>query len=160
MVHRLRLHEFTSNLDATSDQESHTGTGEFGTVKQIVTAEDLVVGILAVLALRDRKQFTLAETELDTRFEKAFEDLMNHETDLGVTPNFTFFVDPMHGDSESLRDTVLAARDRDIVELRNPTFKRMTILLDEHRANRYLAKNPVSRAFLEGLVDRHFDGIR
>jgi len=128
-------------------------------VTQIVTAEDFVVGIFAILALRERKNFTLGETELDARFESAFEDLVQHENTLDVKPDFTFYVDPMHGDSEALRDTVLAARDRDVVELRNPTFKRVTILLDDERANRYLAKSPVTREFLERLVDRHFNGI-
>jgi hypothetical protein len=128
-------------------------------VTQILTAEDFVVGIFAILALRDRKNFTFGETELDARFEEAFEDLVANEAGLNVRPNFTFYVDAMHGDSESVRETVLAARDQGVVALHNPAFNRVTILLDEKRANRYLAKNPMKRGFLEKLVDRHFDGF-
>jgi len=128
-------------------------------MNHIVTSDDFVAGVFAMLALRGQKQFQMSDTELDSRFEKAFEDLMAHETELSVTPNFTFFVDELHGDSVSLRDAVLSARDRDIVELKNPTFKRINILLDEPRARRYLDRNPLPAAFLEKIVSRYFSDI-
>lgn len=128
-------------------------------MSSIVTSDDFVAGVFAMLALRGRKQFQMSDTELDSRFERAFEDLMAHETELSVTPNFTFFVDELHGDSVSLRDAVLAARDRDIVELKNPTFKRINILLDEPRARRYLDRNPLPSSYLESIVSRYFSDI-
>jgi hypothetical protein len=128
-------------------------------MNHIVTSDDFVAGVFATLALRGQKQFQMSDTELDSRFEKAFEDLVAQEGELNVTPNFTFFVDELHGDSVSLRDAVLAARDRDIVELKNPTFKRINILLDDARARRYLERNPLPAAFLEKIVDRHFSNV-
>ena len=128
-------------------------------MSHIVTSDDFVAGVFATLALRGQKHFLMSDTELDSRFEKAFEDLVAHETELSVSPNFTFYVDELHGDSVSLRDAVLAARDRDIVELKNPTFKRINILLDDARARRYIERNPLPSQFLEEIVDRHFSNV-
>jgi hypothetical protein len=128
-------------------------------MSHIVTSDDFVAGVFAVLALRGRKHFQMSDTELDSRFERAFEELIANEEELNVTPNFTFFVDELHGDSVSLRDAVLSARDRDIVELKNPTFKRINILLDDGRARRYIDRNPLPSAFLEKIVTRYFDDI-
>ena len=128
-------------------------------MSHIVTSDDFVAGVFAMLALRGRRQFQMSDTELDSRFERAFEDLMENEDSLNVTPNFTFFVDGLHGDSVSLRDAVLAARDRDIVELKNPTFKRINILLDDGRARRYLERNPLPSTFLEKIVTQYFSDI-
>jgi hypothetical protein len=133
--------------------------GSGAPMNNIVTSDDFVAGVFAMLALRGQKQFQMSDTELDSRFEKAFEDLMAHESELRLTPNFTFFVDKLHGDSVSLRDAVLSARDRDIVELKNPTFKRINILLDERRARRYLDRNPLPATFLEKIVSKHFSNI-
>ncbi len=102
-------------------------------MNHIVTSDDFVAGVFAMLALRGQKQFQMSDTELDSRFEKAFEDLMAHETEL--------------------------SGDRDIVELKNPTFKRINILLDEPRARRYLDRNPLPAAFLEKIVSRYFSDI-
>lgn len=125
----------------------------------ILTSDEFVAGIVAVLALQHRKPFTLTDTELDECFENAFRDLLEHKAALGVTPNFTFIVDPLHGDSVSLRETLIAAKEKELIALNNPTFRTFDVKLSEEGAERYLDKNPIQRSFLEGVVERHFDGL-
>lgn len=125
-------------------------------VRNILTADQFVAGIISVLALNDRKCFKLRDTELDQKFEHAFEMLVAREKDLDVTPNFTFFLDPIHGDSVSLRETLLAAKEKELISLNNPTFHTFDIRIDDERARRYLTKVPLPTEFLEDVVNQCF----
>lgn len=125
-------------------------------MRNILTADQFVAGIISVLALKHRKSFVLRDTQLDEMFQHAFEDLASNEEALDVTPNFTFFIDPLHGDSVSLRQTLLAAKEKELIALNNPTFHTFEIKVDDERARRYLSKVPLSKEFLTEIVDRHF----
>lgn len=125
-------------------------------MRQILTSDQFVAGVISVLALQNRKQFVLTNTELDSRFERAFEDLVLREDEFGVTPNFTFYRDQMHGDSVCLRDTLLAAKEKELIALNNPSFRTFEIRLDQPRAEHYLAKIPLPRSFLDEIVAKHF----
>jgi hypothetical protein len=126
---------------------------------KILTSDQFVAGIISILALEGRKHFVLTDTELDQRFEKAFEDLVAREEEFCVIPDFTFFVDPMHGDSVCLRDTLLAAKEKELIALNNPTFRTFDVKLDSKRAESYLSKIPLPRPFLEEIVARHFSKL-
>jgi hypothetical protein len=82
--------------------------------------------------------------------------LLERRSEFDVEPNFSFFVDPLHGDSASLRDTLLAAKEKELIALNNPTFRTFDIKLSRDRAERYLSKIPLPRAFLETIVQEHF----
>jgi hypothetical protein len=123
---------------------------------QIVTSDQFVAGIISVLALQDKRKFILTDAELDQKFEKAYVDLIECEEQLGITSNFSFYVDPLHGDSVCLRDTLLGAKENELIALNNPTFRTFDIKLDQRRAERYLQKSPMPRTFLEDIVAKHF----
>ena len=123
---------------------------------QIVTSDQFVAGIVAMLALRDRKQFRLSDTELDSKFQDAFKDLVAMEGETGVRPNFSFYVDPHHGDSVCLRETLTAAKEKELVAFNNPTLRTFDVKLSEQRARRYIERSPLSRDFLERVVDTYF----
>lgn len=123
---------------------------------QILTSDQFVAGIIATLAKLNRRHFVLADTELDDRFEKAFNHLADRETDFGVTPNFTFYVDSMHRDSTCLRNTLIAAREKELIALNNPTFHTFDVKLTPKRADAYLDKNPLPRSFFDEVVSRYF----
>ncbi|GAB6843198.1 hypothetical protein HNR00_002121 [Methylorubrum rhodinum] len=128
-------------------------------MRQILTSDQFVAGVIAVLALQNKKRFILKETELDERFEKAFEELLTHEDTLKIATNFTFYVDPMHGDSVCLRDTLLAAREKALISINNPTLQTFDIKIDDDRALRYLKRIPLPRPFLTNLVNKHFGDL-
>lgn len=125
-------------------------------MNQILTADQFVAGVISVLALRDLKHFVLKDSELDEKFEHAFEVLLSNEEKFGVVPNFTFYVDPLHGDSVTLRETLLAAREKELIALNNPTFHTFDIKLNRSRAERYLAESPLPAKFFDEIVDDCF----
>jgi hypothetical protein len=123
---------------------------------RLITSDQFVAGIVAVLALKGRKHFSLSDTELDSKFQGAFEDLVNAGDEYQVRPNFSFYVDPYHGDSVCLRDTLSAAREKKLVAFKNPTFHTFDIELSNDRAEQYLSRSPLPQQFLEKVVEEHF----
>jgi hypothetical protein len=123
---------------------------------KLVTSDQFVAGIVAMLALKERTRFWVTDTELDKRFEKAFEDLIKAEETYEIHPNFSFYVDPYHGDSVCLRDTLTAAKEKELVSFNNPTFRTFDVKLTAEHAERYLKRSPVPRELLERMVDTHF----
>ena len=125
---------------------------------KLVTSDQFVAGIVAVLALKQRTHFWLTDTELDGRFELAFKDLVASEAAYGIRPNFSFYVDPYHGDSVCLRETLTAAKEKELVSFNNPTFRTFDVKLTPERAQRYLERNPLPRELLDRMVEAHFPG--
>lgn len=125
----------------------------------ILTSDQFVAGIFSALALRDMKHFILTGTELDERFEMAFDDLVEHEEELGVKADFTFRVDKQHGDSVCLRDTLHAAKEKALITLNNPTFRTFDIKLSEERAQQYIKKIPLTKEFLDRVVETYFANL-
>jgi hypothetical protein len=125
-------------------------------MRKLLTSDQFVAGIVATLALKDRKRFRLSDTELDRRFQDAYEELVGVEQQYDIQLNFSFYVDPFHGDSVCLRDTLHAAKEKELIAYNNPTLRTFDVKLDAPRAEGYLTRNPMPRAFFERLVDRHF----
>jgi len=123
---------------------------------RLVTSDQFVAGIVAVLALKKRTRFWLTDTELDGRFEKAYGDLVSAEQSHDLRPNFSFYVDPYHGDSVCLRDTLTAAKEKELVSFNNPTFRTFDVKLSPERAQQYLKRSPVPTELLEKMVDDYF----
>lgn len=122
----------------------------------LLTSDQFVAGIVAMLAVKNRTRFLLSDTELDGRFQRAFEDLLAAENELDVRTNFSFYVDPQHGDSVCLRETLTAAKEKELIGLNNPTLRTFDVKLSSERAQRYLERNPLPREFFESVVDHHF----
>lgn len=124
---------------------------------KLVTSDQFVAGIVAVLALRGRTKFCLTDTELDRKFQRAFEDLVEAESTHDLQPNFSFYVDPYHGDSVCLRETLTAAKEKELIAFNNPTLRTFDVKLSPERAEHYLKRSPMPRDFLNSIVDAHFD---
>lgn len=122
----------------------------------VITSDQFVAGLMSALTLKNRKHFVLKDSELDEKFEHAFEDLVACEKDLDIVTNFTFYIDPLHGDSVALRETLLAAREKELISINNPTFHTFDIKLDDSRAQQYLDKLPCLKSFFFDVVDRYF----
>jgi hypothetical protein len=121
-----------------------------------LTSDQFVAGIIAVLALQGKKRFVMTGTDIDAKFEAAFADLMQNQVSLGVSPKFSFYVDPMHGDSACLRDTLHAAKQKELISFNNPTLRTFDVKLSDDRAREYLDKSPLPSAFLNQVVITYF----
>ncbi len=126
-------------------------------MRNILTADQFLISILATLKLCTRDDYVLEDdVSLDQRFERAYETLLQHEKDLGVTPNFTFFRDPLHGNSVKLRNALLAAKENGLLLQNTERLFTYRLKMDNRRAEMYLSHSPLSREFLKDVVEEHF----
>jgi hypothetical protein len=123
---------------------------------RIVTSDEFVTLILATLTLRG-KDVQLRDTELDQSFQDAYEDLALSETDLGVSANFTFFTDPLHGNSTKLRRAIVWARDRGFLKPeQGRRGLKYLVKMPPNLADRFLANSSIAPAFLQQVVEERF----
>lgn len=118
----------------------------------ILSSDEFVAGVMAALTLRGNIDFVLNDTDIDEKFENAYQILLAKSSELGIVPNFSFQRDHTHGNSACLRDTLLSAKEKKIIALNNPTLWTFNIKLNKQRAERYLQKNPVNQGFYEDLA--------
>lgn len=123
---------------------------------RIVTSDEFVTLILATLKLR-YGSIDLLDADLDRGLQDAYEDLSLEEDSLRVSSNFTFFPDPLHGNSTKLRRAILWARDRGFLESKqDKRDTKYAVSMSDQLANHFLKSAALGRAFLDGVVDRRF----
>lgn len=120
----------------------------------ILTAEEFLTLVLAKLRLSYTSTL-LQDRDLDWRFERAYEVLCEKERELGVTTNFTFYRDPLHGNSIKFRNAMLTLRERQILGPSNRPGV-YELKMTEDRAKTYLKQSVLAESFLEDLVNRDF----
>jgi hypothetical protein len=123
---------------------------------RIVTSDEFVTLILATLKIQ-YGNVDLLDADLDRGLQDAYEDLSLEEHSLDVSSNFTFFPDPLHGDSTKLRRAIVWARDRGFIEAKqDKRDTRYQVSMSEHLAMRFLSDATTGRAFLDRVVARRF----
>jgi hypothetical protein len=87
-----------------------------------MTADDLVTGIIAVLAERGYTTISMRTVQLDTAMQKAFERLQAEAP--GLHLDLRFRVNRgLHGDAPEIRSAIGRAAQRDLVSLDNPEYQ-------------------------------------
>lgn len=124
-------------------------------MNKILTADQFLTSILAMLKLSG-KDSVQGGRSLDYRFEKAYETLLEHEEELKVTPNFTFFRDPLHGNSAKLRNALLVAKENGLLGQDTDQIYNYRLRMDKQRAGVLLTQSPLTKKFLTGLIRQHF----
>lgn len=123
---------------------------------KLITSNQFVTGVLCALALGGIKQLRLAGARTDEAFAKAYDDLVSQMADMDVTPDFSLSVDPFHGDSETLRETLYAARQKGIVSINNPSFKTIEIELGNDEADEFLSRLPLPADYFLNIAKKYF----
>jgi len=126
-------------------------------MRNILTAEQFLIAILAVLKVRRIDQMP-EDGSLDQRFERIYEKLIDQveKGNLNVTPNFTFYRNPLHGNSTRLRNALLAARESGLLAADVGPRPSYRLTMSEERARAYLRRSPLRADTLEGLVGEDF----
>jgi hypothetical protein len=123
---------------------------------RLITSNQFVTGVLCALVLAGIKQLRLVGSKTDEAFAKAYRDMVSRMKDLDVIPDFSLAVDPFHGDSETLRETLYAARQKGIVSINNPSFKTIEIQLANEEADEFLSHLPLPADYFVGVAEKYF----
>jgi hypothetical protein len=122
----------------------------------LITSNQFVTGLLCALKLHGVQKLKLIGSQTDAAFAKAYEDLVGRMKELDLVVDFSLATDLYHGDSETLRETLYAARQKGIVSINNPSFKTVEIELDEGEAEEFLSQLPLSADYLSSMVEKYF----
>lgn len=125
----------------------------------LVTADEFVTDLLCSLMLHKVDRITLVDTMADGRFQGAFADLLDARAELGVEVDFSLAVNPYHGDSSTLRETLYDLRERGIVSINNPSFKTIQINVQGEDAEHILGRSTLPKGFIDGIIEKHFEGV-
>ena len=78
--------------------------------------------------------------------------------EFGVTPNLPF-IETTAWRLGLSSDTLLAAKEKELIALNNPTFRTFEIKLDKLAGRTLSRKNSVASKFLNEIVAKHFADI-
>lgn len=127
---------------------------------RIVTSDEFVTLILAALKLR-YKNVALLDADLDNGLQEAYFDFSLAQHELHVTSNFTFFPDPLHGNSAKLRRAILWARDRGFLEaIQDRQDTKYQVTMSDQLARRFLAEPATGAEFLDRVATHCFPTLR
>jgi hypothetical protein len=125
-------------------------------MSKLITSSQFVTGLLCALKLQGVRKLKLIGSQTDAAFAKAYEDLVGRMKELDVVLDFSLATDLYHGDSETLRETLYAARQKGIVSINNPSFKTIEIELDDDEAEEFLSQLPLSADYFGSMVEKYF----
>ncbi len=102
-------------------------------------ANDLMTGLLAGLALRGARSFSVRDRAFDRAFHAAYAALEERAVELGLDLRFRVFLDPMHGDSETAAEALYHAMASRLVTTEMPPSGRAWLHMAREEAPAYLA---------------------
>jgi hypothetical protein len=106
-----------------------------------VTADDLMTGILAGLALRGERLIDIGDTRFDEAVAAAYDELVRTAgEDLDI--DFEVIPDPVHGDSAVVQDALTVAIESRLAGRVNPSFRRVRVTADDAWATILLSELP------------------
>jgi hypothetical protein len=123
---------------------------------KLITSNQFVTGVLCALVLSGTKTLRLVGSKTDEAFANAYQDLVSRMKEMDIIPDFSLAVDPFHGDSETLRETLYAARQKGIVSINNPSFKTIEIQLGGEEAGEFLSHLPLPANYFLSVTERFF----
>lgn len=112
----------------------------------VMTADDLLAGILAELRLRDSISDTIvlpvSGTRLDSSLRHVFSVLEELADDFQVELGFRIRPHRVHGDSTTVRDAISVLVQSRLASLDNPQYQHLRVNLSEQEADRLLNSLP------------------
>ena len=124
---------------------------------QDLSLDDFFTGLLAALCDEGVGALTVRGDDFYQAVEKTYKTLENLASDYDVDPRFAIFLDPVYGDSASIREAISGAVLRDVATLDNADYRDLRINLDPDQAEGLLNGLP-GAADLYGRLAKAFLG--
>ena len=127
------------------------------TLTKKLTRDDFLVGLLAALAKRGVIAISIRGREFYEAVECAFHSLEAVAGKFDVTPWFVIVLDPIHGDSPAIKESISSAVLRDIVSLDNPEYQDLRIKFGPTEADILLDNVPGGPELFDVLASTFID---
>lgn len=120
-----------------------------------LSADEFFNAVVATMRLRSHDARAI-DSQLDRSFEATYQALKRVANDQGVRLTFRVRTHPVYNDSPLVRELIDAGSKNHIVDVSNPTFKRMNPKLSVAEAEALLDRLPIDRAEFERIVSVEF----
>lgn len=122
-------------------------------MKQDLTADDFITGLLAALAVRGVRVISLRGGAFDQSMQTAYTALEARSEEYRVQPRFAIFLDPVHYDSPVVRQAVSGVVLRDIASLDNPEYQDLRLKISSLQAEALLGSLPGQPSLYKTLAE-------
>ena len=121
-----------------------------------LSADEFFIAVVAALKLSGQSAVDI-NTDLDQAFERIYNAVRDRAKENCIHMPFRIKINPAYGDSTFLRELIDAGSKNNVVDVANPSFKRMRPKLTDDQAGFFLARLPIDRAWFQELVAAQFD---
>ena len=111
-------------------------------MRQRLTSDDFFTGLFSALALKGCRTLTIRSQRFDRAIAGIVDALMTRAPAQGIDVRFRVRLHPVHGDSETIRDSITLAAQRDLISLDNPEYQDVRLKVTPEDANAFLAQLP------------------
>lgn len=125
-----------------------------------LTADDFFAGLFAALACKGMRSLSLRNSNFEEAIARTFEQVRDQAAELDLDLRFRIYLDPLHGDSATIWDSLSKAAQRDLVSFANPEFMNIRVKMDEEGAATFLGSLPIEPSFYEGVAERFLSEYR
>ncbi|HET9591893.1 MAG TPA: hypothetical protein VFP17_03155 [Solirubrobacterales bacterium] len=118
---------------------------------QALTESDFFQGLVASLAIRGVKKISIRTDNFDPVLLAVFERLEERAQELEIEPDFDIIPDPIHGDSQTVRDILASAAADGLISFDNPEYQDIEIKIGPHSGETLLSRDlaPLRGLFTE-----------
>jgi hypothetical protein len=109
---------------------------------QRMTSDDFFTGLFAALALRGHHVLTLRAERFDQAIESIVDELMKKARANDIDVRFRVRLHPIHGDSQTVRDALASAAQRDLISFDNPEYQDIRLRIGANDAKAFLDTLP------------------
>lgn len=118
-----------------------------------LTADDFLTGVFSALSLKEWRTISLKQDRFDNALAHVFETLKAVASERGVELRFRIKLHRIHGDSQTIRDAITSAVQRDLISLDNPEFQNVRLKIVKNEAEDYLDSVPGGQELFMQLAD-------
>jgi hypothetical protein len=119
-----------------------------------LTENDFFLGLVSGLAIRGVRKISIRTDNFDPVLAAVFRRLEDQAEEFDIEPDFDIIPDPIHGDSQTVRDILASAAADGLISFDNPEYQDIEIKIGAHSGRVLLSRDlePLSGLF-EGLAD-------
>ncbi len=119
-----------------------------------MTSDDFFTGLFAALAIRGHHVLTLRTERFDQAIETIVNELMRTAKAKDIDVRFRVRLHPIHGDSQTVRDALASAAQRDLISFDNPEYQDIRLRIGVNDAKEFLNAIPGGEPLFSDLASK------
>ncbi len=121
---------------------------------QRLTSDDFFTGLFAALAMKGHRVLTLRGERFDQAIEQVTRELLARAENDEIDVRFRVRLHPIHGDSQTVRDALASAAQRELISFDNPEYQDIRLKIGPCDAKAFLQGLPGGEVLFGALAEK------